>query len=162
SVRTLAQRTDKIRASHVLHRGDFLQPQGEVRPDTPAVLPKLAARGAVGDRLDLARWLVDPANPLVTRGMVNHLWTKLFGRGLVRTAGDFGVRGERPTHPELLDWLAGELVHRRWSRKDMIRLIATSATYRQASATREELTDADPLNELVHRQNRYRVEAEIV
>jgi hypothetical protein len=92
--------------------------------------------------------------------MVNQLWSGLFGRGIVRTMNDFGVRGERPTHPQLLDWLAEELVARRWSRKEMIRLIVGSATYRQASATRPELAESDPLNDLFHRQNRYRVDAE--
>ena len=80
----------------------------------------------------------------------------------MRTANDFGVRGERPTHPELLDWLAGGIGRRGWSRKEMIRLIVDSATYRQASEHRAELVEADPLNDLFHRQNRYRVEAEIV
>jgi hypothetical protein len=161
-VRTISQRTEKPRDSHVLHRGDFLQPQAVVQPNTPAALPSIVPRGAVPDRLDLARWLVDPANPLTPRVLANHLWTNLFGRGIVHTPGDFGVRGELPTHPELLDWLASELVRRGWNRKEMVRLIVMSATYRQSSATRPELTDLDPLNDLLHRQNRYRVEAEIV
>jgi mono/diheme cytochrome c family protein len=161
--RVLAERTARRRASHLLSRGDFLQPDGEVQPGTLAVLPPLKPR-AVGsaDRLDLATWLVDPANPLVRRVMVNQLWSSLFGRGIVRTANDFGVRGERPTHPELLDWLASEMTARGWSRKEMIRLVVASATYRQASGHRTELVDVDPLNDLFHRQNRYRVEAEIV
>jgi hypothetical protein len=125
-------------------------------------LHPLRARGATPDRLDLARWLVDPANSLTPRVLTNHLWSNLFGRGLVRTPGDFGVRGQRPTHPELLDWLAGEWSRRGWSRKEMIRLIVSSATYRQASKTRSEAVEADPLNELWHRQNRFRVEAEVV
>src|SRR6185295_1384567 len=104
-------------------------------PGTPGVLPPMKAAPEAANRLDLARWLVDPTNPLVRRVMVNHLWSSLLGRGLVRTPGDFGVRGERPTHPELLDWLAGELVRRGWSRKEMIRLIVSSATYRQSSHT---------------------------
>jgi hypothetical protein len=110
----------------------------------------------------LARWLVDANNPLVPRVMANDLWSSLFGRGIVKTPGDFGVRGERPTHPELLDWLATELVRRRWSRKDMIRLIAKSAAYRQQSASRPELAETDATNDLFHRQNRFRVEGEIV
>jgi hypothetical protein len=94
--------------------------------------------------------------------MINQLWLGLFGRGLVRTPGDFGVRGERPTHPELLDYLAQQLVELGWSRKAMLREIVLSATYRQASRHRAELLETDPLNDLFHRQNRYRVEAEIV
>lgn len=161
-VRVLAERNDKRRASHILHRGDFLQPDAEVRPGTLAALPPLQPRGEAADRLDLARWLTDPRHPLTARVTVNHLWANLFGRGIVKTPGDFGVRGERPTHPELLDWLASELVARGWSRKAMIRLIVSSAAYRQSSAVRAELVEADPLNDWLHRQNRYRVEGEIV
>lgn len=162
-VRTMAQRTANPRTSHLLHRGDFLQPETEVQPAAPAIFPPLNSRnGGTPDRLDLARWLTATAHPLTPRVMVNHLWSNLFGRGIVRTANDFGVRGERPTHPELLDWLATELVGRGWSRKEMIRLVVSSATYRQASRVREEMLEADPLNDLFHRQNRYRVEGEIV
>ncbi|MEX2114855.1 MAG: PSD1 and planctomycete cytochrome C domain-containing protein [Pirellulales bacterium] len=160
--RVVAERSDNRRTTHVLHRGDFLQPKDEVRPSTLAALPPIAARGETPDRLDLANWLVDPDHPLVPRVTVNHLWSNLFGQGIVKTAGDFGVRGERPTHPELLDWLASELIARGWSRKEMIRAIVSSATYRQSSATRPELVDVDPTNRLLSRQNRYRVEGEIV
>ncbi len=154
-VRVISQRTDKPRTTHILARGDFLDPQEEVRPETLAILPPIKARVSdAADRLDLARWLVDPANPLTRRVLVNQLWTHLFGRGIVRTPNDFGVRGDRPTHPELLDWLACELAERGWSRKEIIRLIVTSATYRQSSASRPELEELDPLNNLLHRQNR--------
>ena len=162
-VRVLAQRREQPRTSHVLHRGDFLQPEAEVRPTGLSVLHPLTPRnGAAADRLDLARWLVDAANPLTPRVMMNQLWSSLFVQGIVRTPNDFGVRGDRPTHPELLDWLATELIRQGWSRKQMIRLIVSSATYRQASKHRPELSEIDPLNELLSRQNRYRVEAEIV
>lgn len=161
--RVLAQRTEKPRASHVLERGDFLRPASAVEPGTPAMISALTPRATgTADRLDLAMWLVDPANPLTRRVMVNQLWSGLFGRGIVRTMNDFGARGEQPTHPQLLDWLAEELLERRWSRKEMIRLIVSSAAYRQASATRIELAESDPLNDLFHRQNRYRVDAEVV
>jgi len=163
NVRVLTQRASEPRKSHILARGDFLDPQAEVTPGTLSVLPPLATRSeGVADRLDLARWLVAEQNPLTRRVLVNHLWSHLFGRGIVRTMNDFGVRGERPTHPELLDWLAAELVERGWSRKDMIRLIVSSATYRQTSAHRPELAESDPLNDWFHRQNRFRVEAELV
>ncbi len=162
-VRTIAQRTSEPRKSHRLRRGDFLQPEDVVAPGTLAVLPPLAPRAAgTADRLDLARWLVDPANPLPRRVLANRLWGNLLAHPLVRTPGDFGVRGQPPTHPELLDWLADELAARGWSRKEMIRLIVTSATYRQSSAERSDVGQADPLNELLHRQNRFRVEGEIV
>jgi mono/diheme cytochrome c family protein len=163
SVRVIGQRTQDPRKSHILSRGNFLDPQQEVQPGTLSILSPFKPRTAAApDRLDLARWLVDPANPLTRRVLVNQLWSHLFGRGIVRTMNDFGVRGEPPTHPALLDWLAGELVARSWSRKDMIRLIVASAAYRQSSVYRPELAEVDPLNDLFHRQNRFRVEAEIV
>jgi hypothetical protein len=157
---------DNSRVTHVHLRGDFLDRGEAVQPGTPAVLPPLAARndtgGASPDRLDLARWLVDPANPLTARVEANRVWQHLFGVGLVRTDDDFGTQGEPPSHPELLDWLAGELVRGGWSRKRLIRRIVTSATYRQSSEHRVDLADRDPLNLLLARQNRYRLEAELV
>ncbi len=148
--------------THVLARGDFLSPEDEVvTPHVPSVLPAIEPRGANPDRLDLARWIADPANPLTGRVAANRLWQYLFGQGLVVTTEDFGTRGQPPTHPELLDWLASEYVARGWSTKSMIRLIVTSSTYRQSSAMRAELLDRDPHNELLARQNRFRVEAEI-
>ena len=161
SVRVISQRTSGLRTTHVLHRGEFKQPKDKVAALTPVTLPSITNREH-GDRLDLARWLVSGKNPLVPRVTVNHIWAHLFGEGLVRTLDDFGVRGDAPTHPKLLDWLAAEFVRRQWSRKKMIKLIVTSATYRQASAHRPELTGRDPNNLLLHRQNRFRVEAEIV
>lgn len=144
-------------------RGDFLSPREPVRPGTPAVLASFQTRSDSGDRLDLARWLVNPENALTARVAVNHVWQHLFGQGLVRTANDFGARGELPSHPELLDWLAGQFQHDlRWSRKSLIRLIVTSASYRQSSGSRPELEPRDPLNVRLFRQNRFRVESEIV
>jgi mono/diheme cytochrome c family protein len=151
------------RKTCVLDRGDFLSPRQEVQPGTPTILGSLRPRSTTADRLDLANWLVAPKNPLTARVAVNHVWKLLFGSGLVRTLDDFGLRGERPSHPELLDWLAaqfrGELG---WSRKALIRSIVTSATYRQASRYRPDLADLDPDNRLLARQNRVRVESEIV
>ncbi len=162
-VRVISQREKDRRTSHILDRGDFLSPAEEVQPGTPAVLSPLEPRSTERtDRLDLAHWLVDPANPLPRRVLVNQIWSHLFGRGIVRTMNDFGVRGEPPTHPQLLDWLACELAARSWSRKQLIRLIVGSATYRQSSAVREELAEVDPLNNLFYRQNRFRIEGEIV
>jgi mono/diheme cytochrome c family protein len=162
NVRVIRQRGGDPRKSAILRRGDFLQPLSEVQPGTLASLPPLKPRGAVPDRLDLARWIVDPGNPVTPRVAVNHLWANLFGQGLVRTPNDFGVRGERPTDPELLDWLATEFIRRSWSVKSMVRLIASSSTYRQSARHRPELADRDPQNLLLHRQNRWRVEGEIV
>ena len=154
-------------------RGDFLRRGEVVGPGTPAVLPRLQARASGADRLDLARWIVDPANPLTARVFVNQFWLHLFGRGLVNTPEDFGTRGEMPSHPALLDWLAVAFASESeekpgappalgWSRKGLIRLIVTSATYRQSSCARPELQTRDPLNILLARQGRLRVESEVL
>jgi len=147
-------------------RGDHLSHGEPVRPGVPEVLNPLRPRAhtnscAAPDRLDLANWLIDPANPLVGRVAANQIWKQLFGRGLVATEDDFGTQGERPSHPELLDWLATEFAAK-WSRKEMIRLIVNSATYRQSSQWRDDLAKRDPLNVLLARQNRLHVESEIV
>lgn len=164
TVRVIKQRTNDPRQTHVLKRGDFLQPLGPVEPVTLEVLQDFTLRDdkSPGDRLDLAMWLVAEDNPLTSRVAVNHIWSHLFGRGLVKTVNDFGVRGEAPTHPELLDWLATEFMRLGWSRKQFIKTILLSHTYRQSSAHRPELAEADPENILLYRQNRFRVEAEIV
>src|SRR5262249_40944605 len=107
-------------------------------------------------------WIVAPGNPLTARVAVNRLWQHHFGRGLVHTSEDFGTQGEKPSHPELLDYLAGELIRRGWSLKTMHRLIVTSATYRQASVVREDLKERDPRNVLLARQSRLRLEAEVI
>jgi hypothetical protein len=154
--------TNERRATHLHVRGDFRNLGEAVVHATPAVLHPLQPRGDQPDRLDLAQWLVDPANPLTPRTAVNHLWQHLFGRGLVATVDDFGAMGDAPSHPELLDWLAQELIERGWSRKAIIRLIVTSATYRQSSRARPELAQRDPFNALLARQARYRLEAETI
>lgn len=149
------------RVTHINKRGDFRAPGGEVRPDTPAVLPALNA-GDAPTRLDLARWLVRRDNPLTARVIVNRVWHECFGRGLVVTTEDFGTRGTPPSHPELLDWLAVEFMESGWDMKHLIRLIVTSATYRQSSDRREELNVRDPDNALLARQSRIRLSAELV
>ncbi|MCA9024233.1 MAG: PSD1 domain-containing protein [Planctomycetaceae bacterium] len=164
TVRVIQQRTEDVRDTHVLKRGDFLQPLGPVEPTTLEILQQFAPRdaGKDADRLDLAMWVVSEDNPLTARVAVNHLWSHLFGIGLVKTVNDFGARGELPTNPELLDWLASEFIRLGWSRKQLIKTILLSHTYRQSSAHRPELADSDPENSLLYRQNRFRVEAEIV
>jgi mono/diheme cytochrome c family protein len=158
---TVARRKqDRITYVHL--RGNYRSRGEDVRPGTPAVLPPLSVRGEEAGRLDLARWLVDAGNPLTPRVTANHLWKHLFGRGLVATVDNFGSAGELPSHPELLDWLACEQIERGWSRKAVIRLIVTSATYRQASHGRSDLEQRDPLNVLLARQSRLRLEAESV
>jgi mono/diheme cytochrome c family protein len=154
------------RETRVHVQGDFTRPREKVEPGVPAVLHALEAQRlrsvGLANRLDLARWLVDPANPLTARVAVNRLWQAYFGAGLVETENDFGTQGTPPTHPELLDWLATELIARRWSLKEMHRLIVTSATYRQSSVQRADLAKVDPYNRLQGRQNRLRLEAEVV
>jgi hypothetical protein len=150
------------RKTHVMIRGDFLRPGVEVEPNTPKVLNPITTprEKGVHTRLDLANWIIDPANPLTRRVLVNWVWQRYFGRGLVATLEDFGTQGERPSHPELLDWLAAQVVQKKWSLKALHRLIVTSTTYRQSSKARPELRDRDPLNVLLARQNRMRLEAE--
>jgi len=152
----------KPRPTFLQVRGDFLTPGEQVQPGTPAFLPPLRGRKGDPDRYDLARWLVDPGNPLTARVAVNATWQQLFGRGLVGTPENFGLQGDPPTHPDLLDWLATEFVSTGWSRKRLIRTIVTSATYRQSSRHRGDLAERDPGNALLARQNRHRVEAEVV
>ncbi|QDU62099.1 Planctomycete cytochrome C [Planctomycetes bacterium Pan216] len=152
----------KPRTTNVHVRGDFLRKGDEVIPHTPASLPPLSPRASQPDRLDLAQWIANPDNPLTARVAVNRVWKHLFGRGLVRTVEDFGTQGDDPSHPELLDWLAQRYPELDWSRKRLIKLIVTSATYRQSSKYRPELRDVDPQNVLLSRQNRFRVEAEVV
>src|SRR6185436_6621696 len=127
-----------------------------------AVAPALPETDKPRTRLDLAEWLVDPANPLTPRVTINRIWMRYFGRGIVETEEDFGAQGSLPTHPELLDWLAGEFIRQRWSLKAIHRLIVTSATYRQSSHVSPKLRELDPENILLARSSRFRVEAEIV
>jgi len=152
---------DQPRETHVLARGNFLNPGDQVMPAVPAILPPLPA-GEPANRLTLARWLVSPENPLTARVTINRVWEQYFGHGLVETVEDFGTQGERPTHPELLDWLATEFVRQGWSFKAMHRLIVTSATYRQSSRATPALIERDPYNRLLARGPRFRVPAETV
>ncbi|MFN0125894.1 MAG: PSD1 and planctomycete cytochrome C domain-containing protein [Verrucomicrobiales bacterium] len=153
--------TDNPRVTRRHHRGEYLQPEEPVAPGVPAFLPPLPP-GAPTNRLGFARWLVSADNPLTPRVTVNRQWAAFFGTGLVKTLGDFGYQGEPPTHPELLDWLAIHFVQDGWSLKRLHKLIVTSSTYRQASSLTPELRARDPLNRLLARGPRFRVEAEIV
>ncbi len=168
-VKTMVMRDLKeARETYIHLRGSFLDPDrgtGPLRPNVPAVLPPLreeAASKARPDRLDLAHWLVRPDHPLVPRVVVNRVWMRYFGKGLVETENDFGTQGAYPSHPDLLDWLARDFVEQGWSMKALHKRIVTSATYRQSSHARPELADIDPGNKFLARQNRLRVEAEIV
>ncbi len=169
----------------ILHRGDYQQPGGEVEPGFPAILPSsrreeaqvtasqkpdvdapqepsLHRFAATRRRTALADWLASPANPLTARVLVNRIWQHHFGRGLVTTPSDFGTRGARPTHPGLLDWLAGEFVAQGWSIKAMHRLILRSVAYQQSSEPSPEALERDPENKLFSRQNRVRLEGEAI
>jgi hypothetical protein len=157
----------KPRETFLFQRGDFTRPDKALGPLQPGVIAAVHAaypppHQQFTNRLDLARWLVDPANPLTPRVTMNRVWMRFFGKGLVETEDDFGTQGTAPTHPELLDWLAGEFIRRDWSLKAMHRLIVTSKTYRQSSHARPELAERDSRNQLLARQERLRVESEIV
>jgi hypothetical protein len=138
--------------------GDYRNKGAEVEPGAPAVLGGQQPK----TRLEFARWLFRPENSLTARVAVNRMWQEFFGRGLVLTSEDFGTQGDKPTHPELLDWLAAEFRERGWSMKAMHRLIVTSASYRQDSKVRKELLERDPANTLVARQSRLRLPAETI
>ncbi len=156
----LRQRTEP-RETTVHIQGDFTRHGDSVTPGTLAVLhPYEGSEHAT--RLDLAKWLMAPENPLTARVTVNRFWQRLFGRGIVETENDFGTQGTPPTHPELLDWLATEFVQQGWSVKSILRTMVTSATYRQASTTRDDLNEIDPTNRWLARQSRVRLDAEII
>lgn len=149
------------RATRLHHRGEWLQPKDEVQPALPAFLPPLPP-GAPKNRLGFAQWLVSSDNPLTARVIVNRQWEAFFGRGLVRTLEDFGFQGDLPSHPDLLDWLALEFMNQGWSMKKLHKLIVMSATYQQSSAVSSELARRDPLNILLARGPRFRIESELV
>ena len=152
---------DKRRPTHIQLRGNFKALAEEVTPGVPAVFPPLP-EGAKPDRLALARWLVSPENPLTARVLANRLWEQIFGTGIVRTVEDFGSQGDLPTHPELLDWLATELLAQNWNLKAFLKELVTSATYCQSSRITPELQERDPANLLLARGPRYRIPAEEV
>jgi hypothetical protein len=152
----------KPRKTTVFIKGDFTRPADEVTPGVPAVLHPLEGGGENPTRLDLARWLVSRKSPLTARVIVNRVWQQYFGRGIVETENDFGLQGAAPSHPELLDWLAVEFMEKGWSLKELHRTIALSATYRQSSVNRPDIREKDPNNVLLARQQRLRLDAEVV
>ncbi|MGI8602378.1 MAG: DUF1549 and DUF1553 domain-containing protein [Verrucomicrobiales bacterium] len=185
--RAMVLATDKrAPKTFVLHRGEYSQPGDEVAPGVPAVLGETIPPGSVAGapRMAFANWMVSPQNPLTSRVMANRIWRQHFGRGLVGTPSDFGTHGQKPTHPELLDWLASEFIAHGWSVKHMHKRMLMSATYRQRSATRNQYsvisgcrsndqetrnteylvkaTSADPGNHLYWRMNRLRLEGEAI
>jgi hypothetical protein len=150
------------RKTTVFVQGDFTRPSEEVSCGTPSVLHSLDKTKSNLNRLDLAQWIVSPANPLTSRVIVNRVWQNYFGRGLVESENDFGMQGALPTHPELLDWLAVEFIEQGRSLKALHKLIVTSNTYRQSSIDRPELREKDRENTFLGKQRRLRLDAEIV
>jgi hypothetical protein len=150
-----------VRPTFILMRGAFNSPGEKVEPTTPAVLPAMAA-DLPRNRLGLAKWLVDPQNPLTARVAVNRYWQQVFGYGLVKTSEDFGAQGEMPSHPELLDWLAKDFVGHGWDVKRLMKMLVTSATYRQHSGIPPALLEMDPENRLLARGARNRLMGEFI
>ena len=149
------------RETKIQHRGNYLDLGPQVTEGVPAAFPPLPQKEP-RNRLTLARWLVSQQNPLTARVTVNRYWEQLFGVGIVATSEDFGMQGDLPIHPELLDWLACELVRQKWDVKAFLKLLVTSATYRQSSLVTPELQVRDPDNRLLARGPRFRLSAEMV
>jgi hypothetical protein len=151
---------NKPARAHVLHRGEYLQKGEEVQPGFPVVLAAMK-KSPASHRSGLADWIASPENPLTARVMVNRIWQHHFGRGLVNSPSNFGTHGQKPTHPELLDWLASEFIRRGWSIKEMHKVMLMSATYQQSSSTTAG-AKIDPENRLYWRMNRLRLEGEAI
>ena len=147
--------------AYVLFRGEYDKRRDQIQPDTPDILPPMPAE-LPKNRLGLAQWLLRPEHPLTARVTVNRYWQEVFGTGIVRTTGDFGVSGELPSHPELLDWLAVEFREGGWDIKKFFKLLVTSATYRQSAAATPDKLEKDPQNRLLSRGPRFRMDAEMV
>jgi cytochrome c553 len=161
TVAHVQQERDTPPMAHVLFRGEYDQRRDQVGPDTPDVLPPMPPE-LPRNRLGLAQWLLQPDHPLTARVTVNRFWQEVFGTGLVRTAEDFGITGELPSHPELLDWLAVEFRESGWDIKGFFKLLVTSATYRQSAVATPDKLELDADNRLLSRGPRFRVDAEVV
>jgi hypothetical protein len=155
----ISKELEKPRPTWVLIRGQYDKHGEEVGPGVPSILPPMPTCDTT-NRLTFARWLVDPKHPLTARVTVNRFWQQFFGVGLVKTAEDFGAKGEFPSHPELLDWMATEFIRTGWDVKQLVRLLVSSATYRQDSKVPPRLFELDPENRLLARGPRYRLDAE--
>ena len=151
----------KPRETHLLLRGMYDQKGEKVSAAVPAFLPTMQ-QGEPNNRLGLAKWLMHPSHPLTSRVTVNRLWQLFFGTAIVKTVEDFGLQGEAPSHPELLDWLAVEFMEKKWDVKAFVRMIVTSSAYRQSSVVTPELAARDPENRLLARGPRYRLQAEFI
>src|SRR5262249_30078381 len=145
----------------ILFRGEYDKRRDPVKPDTPAILPPLPP-DLPHNRLGLAKWLLSAEQPLTARVTVNRYWQEMFGTGLVRTSGDFGVSGALPSHPELLDWLAVEFRESGWDIKQFFKMIVMSATYRQSAAVTAASREKDPQNRYLSHGPRFRMDAEMI
>jgi len=159
---TLVMVEQQPRPAFIFQRGDYRQPGPAVQPGIPALFRHTAQTTQPQNRLDLARWLVSPANPLAARAAVNRWWAELFGAGLIATPEDLGSRSEPPSHPELLDWLAVELMENGWSMKHLLRCIVTSDTFRQSASSTPQLQLLDDQNRLLARGPSFRMDAEMI
>ena len=157
----VSEEASRLAYSDVLERGAYANRKERVRPAVPHFLPQMPANSP-RDRRGLAEWTVSAANPLTARVTVNRMWAELFGTGLVETTDNFGIVGERPSHPELLDWLAVEFRESGWDIKRFYRLLVTSATYRQSARIEPALLEKDPKNRLLARSPRFRMDAEML
>ncbi len=157
----MEERADSDPVAHFLERGEYSLPTHEVPANVPSSLPPLP-EGVRADRLAMAKWIFDLENPLPARVAVNRLWTQVFGTGLVETTEDFGLMGDRPSHPELLDWLAMEFIESGWDQRHILQLMFRSQAYRQSGAWKPEKTEIDPDNRLLSRGPRLRVDAEVL
>lgn len=152
---------DTLRKTFMLKRGAYDAPGAEVEPGTPKSILAFDSNYPK-NRLGLAKWLFDKRNPLTSRVFVNQLWQEIFGRGIVKTSGDYGMQGELPSHPELLDWLAVDFMNNGWDMKRLLKQIVMSATYRQSAVISPDKLKADPENVFLSRAPRYRIKAELI
>jgi hypothetical protein len=157
----MEEKKDSPATAHILERGVYSSKGALVSANIPVSLPAIPEKGPY-NRLDLAEWLLDRGNPLTARVTVNRAWQQFFGTGIVESAGDFGIMGARPTHPKLLDWLAVEFMDSGWDHRHILKLIVTSATYRQSATISPEKLEKDPYNKLLARGPRQRMDAEVV
>ncbi len=161
TVAHVMQEKSEAAMAYLLYRGEYDKRRDAVKPATPEALPPFPS-DLPKNRLGFARWLLRPEHPLTARVTVNRFWQDVFGTGIVRTSGDFGVSGELPSHPELLDWLAVDFREGGWDVKKLIRLLVTSSAYRQSAVTTSEKLELDPQNRLLSRGPRFRMDAEMV
>ncbi|QEC67751.1 DUF1553 domain-containing protein [Panacibacter ginsenosidivorans] len=162
TVSVMGELKDSVRKTYVLNRGQYGSPTDEVKPHAPTAILPYDTTKYPRNRLGLAAWTVDKNNPLTARVFVNQLWQEIFGRGLVKTSGDFGMQGELPSHPELLDWLAVDFMEHNWDIKRLVKQMVMSATYRQSDVANKEQLEKDPENKYYARGPRNRLPAESI